>query len=135
MDNPPETLMVWPVMYPLAGSKNMLTTCGKSVGCANRFIGTERSRAGASLPPLEASKEASSGVSVGPGHTELKVMPCRANSLPRVFISAIVPPLAAEYTASPEDPTRPASEAMLTIRPTPCFAISREAIWVMFKGP
>ena len=37
----------------------------------------------------------------------------------RAFEKAITPPLAAEYTTSPEDPTRPASDETLTIAPPP----------------
>jgi hypothetical protein len=45
------------------------------------------------------------------------VIPNRAPSRAITFVKAITPPLAAEYTADPFDPTRPASDAMLTIRP------------------
>jgi hypothetical protein len=41
----------------------------------------------------------------------------RAVSRAIVLVNAMRPPLAAEYTASPVDPTRPASEAMVTILP------------------
>src|SRR5947208_1320089 len=36
----------------------------------------------------------------------------------------MTPPLAAEYTASREDPTRPASEARLTTEPEPCLPMT-----------
>jgi hypothetical protein len=44
-------------------------------------------------------------------------MPKRAPSRAITLVKAITPPFAAEYTAEPFDPTRPASEATFTIRP------------------
>ena len=45
------------------------------------------------------------------------------------------PPLAAEYTASPVEPTRPASEAMKMTLPEPCVIICRRAACVHAMGP
>ncbi len=36
-----------------------------------------------------------------------------------VFENEMIPPLQAEYTDSPDEPTRPASDEMFTIRPRP----------------
>ena len=58
-------------------------------------------------------------VSVRPGHTTFTVIFFPASSRARVLVSAMMPPLHAEYSASPEEPTRPASEAMFTTLPPP----------------
>ena len=57
-------------------------------------------------PPIEAN----SAVSVGPGQTQLALTWWRAISRAIALVKAMTPPLAAEYTASPDEPTRPASE-------------------------
>jgi hypothetical protein len=44
-------------------------------------------------------------------------MPCRATSRARAFEKPMIAALQPEYTDSPVEPTRPASEAMLTMRP------------------
>jgi hypothetical protein len=62
-------------------------------------------------------------VSVGPGQSVLTITPLLTSSRATVLPNAIIPPLQAEYTASPEDPTRPASEATLTTRPKPRAAM------------
>ena len=69
-----------------------------------------------SLPSCSGARF-SSGVSIGPGAIAFAVIPKRPFSRAIVFVKAITPPFAAEYTAEPFEPTRPASEAMLTIRP------------------
>lgn len=70
-------------------------------------------------PPIDAN----SGVSVGPGHTTFALTWWRAISRAIVLVNAMTPPLAAEYTASPDDPTRPASDARFTTEPWPCAAM------------
>ncbi len=52
-----------------------------------------------------------------PGHTLLTVTPWRATSRASVFPNATCPALAPAYTASEDEPTRAASEEMLTTRP------------------
>ena len=94
----------------------------RSVGCASRRIGMARISASRSFglsPPISAN----SGVSVGPGHTALALIPLRAISLAIVLVNAMIPPLAAAYTASPDEPTRPASDARFTTVPPPCPAM------------
>ncbi len=91
---------------------------GMSSGWPRRPSGIARLRPSWTFCPCGPSrKPASSGVSVGPGHTALSVMPERAISRAIVLVKAMMPPLHAEYTASIDEPTRPASEAMLITRP------------------
>ena len=75
------------------------------------------------------------GVSVGPGHTLLAVTPARATSRASVLVNAITPPFAPAYTASPEEPTRPASEPMFTTRPHPRPTISGTTARVTRRHP
>src|SRR6478752_8168158 len=91
------------------------TSPGMSSGCPRRLSGIDFRKRSYSFCPYSPSprNECSNAVSVGPGHTTLTLMLLRAYSRAIVFENAINPPLHAEYTASPEDPTRPASEAML----------------------
>ena len=70
----------------------------------------------ASSPRLAAASR-SRAVSVGPGQTTLAVTPARAASRAMVLVNEITPPLAPAYTDSRDEPTRAASEAMLTMRP------------------
>jgi hypothetical protein len=53
-------------------------------------------------------------------------MPCRATSRATDLVKAAFPALQAEYTASPDEPTRPASDAMLKIWPPPHFTMRVE---------
>ncbi len=48
---------------------------------------------------------------------------------------ATSPPLQAAYTASPEEPTRAASEAMLTMRPALRAAMPGSTAWCMCSAP
>ena len=92
----------------------------------------------ASASPIEgdaARKLSNSGVSVGPGQTTFNVTPLRASSRASVLVNAMMPPLHAAYTASPDEPTRPASDATLTTRPKPRSAMPRATTWCMFSGP
>ena len=84
---------------------------------------------------LYSATWASSAVSVGPGHTQLTVIPWRAISRASVFVNAMTPPLVAEYTASPDDPTRPASEAMFTMRPYLRSIIASSTARLQLIGP
>ncbi|MNP79408.1 hypothetical protein D3C76_1772440 [compost metagenome] len=59
----------------------------------------------------------------------------RAISRAMVLLKAISPPLQKEYTASMDEPTRPASEEMFTTRPRPRSLIRRSTAWCMFSGP
>ncbi len=81
-----------------------------------RFIGTARAIASNS-PWLRSETCLSSGVSVGPGQTVFTVTPFAATSRASALPNAITAPFVPEYTTSPEEPTRPASEPMLTMRP------------------
>ena len=81
------------------------------------------------------SKRANSGVSVGPGAITLIAMPSRACSRAIDFENAAMPPLHAAYTASPDEPTRPASEEMLTIRPARAATMRRSTARVTWSGP
>src|SRR6185436_10758169 len=60
---------------------------------------------------------------------------CRAVSRAIVLVNAMRPPLAAEYTASPVEPTRPASEAIVTILPPSCLIMTRSAARMQAMGP
>ncbi len=62
-------------------------------------------------------------------------MPWRATSRAIVFVNAMTPPFVAEYTASPEEPTRPASEAMLTMRPDLRSIIASSTARLQLIGP
>ncbi len=65
--------------------------CAISTGCASRFSGIALISASRSLPsgivPLN------SGVSVGPGATQLQVMPARAVSRASDLVNAMTAPL------------------------------------------
>src|SRR5271154_4051773 len=109
-------------MYSAASDAKKATAAAMSDGWASRLIGTERVippiTFSASSPELSANLR-SAGVSVGPGQTLFTVTPFVATSRASVFVNAMMPPLAPEYTASSDDPTRPASEPMLITRPKP----------------
>src|SRR3954451_8276398 len=107
-------------MYSAAADAKKATAAAMCDGWARRFIGPERVippiTLSASWPELSANLR-SAGVSVGPGHTVLAVTPLVATSRARVLVNAMIPPLAPEYTASSDEPTRPASDPMLITRP------------------
>src|SRR5215208_4820868 len=114
---PPLTESVWPVMYPARSEARKATAAAMSSGSARRRIGTARTSASTSFWPPSAAIPSSMGVRVGPGQTAFAVMPARAVSRAIVFVNAITAPFAPAYTLSIDEPTRAASEAMLTIRP------------------
>src|SRR5665811_588757 len=71
-----------------------------------------------------------------PGATLFTITPERTPSRARVLVRAMTPPLHAEYTASPIDPTLPASEARLTILPPDsCSLKASRAARLMLMGP
>ena len=82
-----------------------------------------------------SATDSSSGVSVGPGQMALTVMPYRATSRAMVLPNPMIPALQAEYTASPVDPTLPASEEMLTMRPVWRSTIEGSTALVIRMGP
>ena len=98
MVKPPETLMVWPVTKAASSLARKQTAPGMSSGWPTRFIGMALTRAARIFWPRSSSPAtaASSGVSVGPGQTELTVMPLRATSRATVLEKAMMPPLHAE---------------------------------------
>ena len=124
-----------------------LRPAGRPVGLVARSTATAAAPAGAATRPsgmarvIESNKRswpsrtpASMAVSVRPGATQLTVTPRRATSRAAAFMKAMAAPLAPEYTASPLDPTRPASEATITTRPSPRSTIDgstacRQARW------
>ncbi|MDT4863571.1 hypothetical protein FQZ97_982840 [compost metagenome] len=65
----------------------------------------------------------------------MKLTPLVASSRARVFDRPIRPALQAAYTASPEEPTRAASEAMLMTLPPPASSIFGSTTWCMFRAP
>jgi hypothetical protein len=66
------------------------------------------------------------GVSITAGHTTLILIPFRAVSNAADFVSPITPCLLAQNVAAPAEPIQPATEAILTIAPSPpCFSICR----------
>ena len=69
-----------------------------SSGWPTRFIGMALTSAARIFWPRSSSPAtaASSGVSVGPGQTALRVMPLRATSRATVLVKAMMPPLQAE---------------------------------------
>jgi len=58
-------------------------------------------------------------VSIGPGVTQLTRISVSQTSRDKAFVNAITPALAAEYAARLGNPSLPASEPILTIRPRP----------------
>src|SRR5699024_2022668 len=109
--SPPETDRVCPGMSCVAGEARDETAMAGSPGWAMRRSGSARSSARRNFG-LTSEMLANSGVSAGPGQTTFAVIPARALSRARVLVKATIPPLHAEYTASPLEPTRAASEAM-----------------------
>src|SRR5215471_21816841 len=117
---PPLTLTVWPVTNDASSEARKATTLATSPGWPSRRNGIALVRASRSFGP---ANDANSAVSVGPGHTQLTLTWWRAISLASDLVKAMTPPLAAEYTASPDEPTRPASEPRFTTAPPPCWAM------------
>src|SRR5262249_36834581 len=74
-------------------------------------------------------------VSVGPGQTTLTLIFDRGSSRARVLEKPITPALHAEYTASPVEPTRPASELIEMIFPAPRAIICGMTAWQKLIGP
>ena len=63
-------------------------------------------------------------MSVGPERAAFALTPWRADSRAIALVNAMTPPLAAgKWAASPDDPTRPASDARFTTEPEPCDAM------------
>src|SRR5699024_5416582 len=117
--NPPETLSTWPVIYLASSLAKKSTAPGKSLGTPIRPIGIALANAASSFsgslaPSLNKSK---SGVLVGPGQTTFTLIPSRACSRAIVFENPTTPALQAAYTASPDEPTLAASEAILIMLP------------------
>ena len=102
-----------------------------------RPIGMERRNASRSFSGLAAASVtvARSAVSVGPGQTTLKVMPLWECSRAIVLEKATIPALHAAYTASPDEPTRAASDEMLTTRPPPRSTMAGSTAWCMLSAP
>src|SRR6266851_2182310 len=118
---PPLTESVWPVTKPAPSEARKATAGPMSSGVPSRFIGTARAIPAMtfSASPDPSAKLRRAGVSVGPGQTVLAVTPFAATSRARVLVNAMMPPFAPEYTASSDEPTRPASDPMLMTRPKP----------------
>src|ERR1017187_2049245 len=105
MVRPPLTLTVCPVMNAASSEAKKATALARSPGCPRRRKGmalVSDSRSFGLSPPIEANN----AVSVGPGQTQLALTLKRAISRAIVLVKAITPPLAAEYTASPDEPTQ-----------------------------
>src|SRR6266540_328595 len=77
----------------------------------------------------------SKAVSMGPGQTTLTLILARASSRARVLEKPITPALQAEYTASPVEPTRPASELIEMILPALRAIIWGMTAWQKLIGP
>src|SRR3954452_24763132 len=99
-----------------------------------RRIGTARDSESYSFW-LASATWSSSAVSVGPGHTTLTVTPLDATSRARPLLNEMTPPFVPEYTTSPDEPTRPASDAMLMIRPDFRSIIDGTMRWHIVTGP
>src|SRR6516225_3185465 len=106
---------------PARSEARKATAGPMSSGVPSRLIGIARAIPAItfSASPDPSAKLRRAGVSVGPGHTVLAVTPLAATSRARVLVNAMMPPFAPEYTASSDEPTRPASEPMLMTRPKP----------------
>lgn len=76
MVRPPLTLITWPVMNDAQSEAKNSTGAATSSGRANRRNGIALIRAALSFSGIAAN----SGVSVGPGHTQLTVIRWRAIS-------------------------------------------------------
>src|SRR6185437_9107282 len=118
---PPLTLTVWPVTNDASSEARNATTLATSAGWPSRRNGIALVRASRSFGP---ANDANSAVSVGPGQTQLTLTWWRAISRASDLVKAMIPPLAAEYTALPDEPTRPASEPRFTTAPVPWAAIT-----------
>jgi len=93
---------------------------GLRVGTVDKFQGREAPVVIYSMATSSAD-EAPRGLEFLYDRHRLNVATSRA----RVLVNAMSPPLAPEYTASSEEPTRPASEATFTTRPNPRSAMPR----------
>src|SRR5205809_6085192 len=122
-------------MNPASSDARKTTAGATSSGTPSRPQGITRVRLSASFGLFCANSLRYSGVSDGPGHTQLTLIRWRATSRATVLVNAMSPPFAAEYTASPVEPTRPASEAMVTILPYSALIMWRSAARVQASGP
>ncbi|MNN36579.1 hypothetical protein D3C81_1504810 [compost metagenome] len=77
-------------------------------------VKASRSFSGFEAPSVTPANKA---VSVGPGQITLKVILLRECSRASVLEKESNPPLHAAYTASPDEPTLAASDAIFTTRP------------------
>src|SRR6266850_86760 len=124
--HPPSTTSVWPVTYEAASLARNTALAAISSMVPRRSAGVIALTA-ASSPPMPRMTGASaprirtvlarSPVCTAPGQIALIVIPCAACVMARCFVRPTTPCLLAVYAGPPPEPTRPATEAMLTMRP------------------
>src|SRR6266852_4357084 len=134
--NPPLTDSTCPVTKSASGEAKKATALAISSGWPRRRNGTARVMASMIRAPLSPEVTClSKAVSVGPGQTTLTLILDRASSRARVLEKPITPALQAEYTASPVEPTRPASELIEMILPALRAIIWGITAWQKLIGP
>src|SRR5437867_4484247 len=134
--HPPSTTSVWPVTYEAASPARNTAEAAISSMVPRRSAGVMAFTA-ASSPPMPRITGASaprmrtvlarSPVCTAPGQMALTVIPCAACVMARCFVRPTTPCLLAVYAGPPPEPTRPATEAMLTMRPRRAAAMSTSA--------
>src|SRR6185437_4893224 len=88
--SPPLTLSTCPVTNPARSDAKKAIASATSSGAPSRPIGIARRSASCNRSDCARN----SGVSVGPGHTTLAVIPCLAVSRANDLVKAITPPFA-----------------------------------------
>src|SRR3984893_17787725 len=116
MVRPPLTERVCPVMKEASSEARKAIAAAISSGLASLRNGMALTRASPSLG-LAFEVAAMSGVYLWAGQTTFTRRPWRAVSRATPLEKPMIPALAPEYTPSPLEPTRPASELTLTMRP------------------
>ena len=121
---PPDMSNTAPVLNELAAEQSHNTIPATSATIPRRFSGLAVTMVfTTSGPNLRMSS-----VSIGPGATQFTRISVSQTSRDRAFVNAITPALAAEYAAKLGNPSLPASEPILTIRPCPARRMSGR-IW------
>ncbi len=121
---PPDMSNTAPVLNELAAEQSHNTIPATSATIPRRFSGLAVTMVfTTSGPNLRMSS-----VSIGPGATQFTRISVSQTSRDRAFVNAITPALAAEYAAKFGNPSLPASEPILTIRPCPARRMSGR-IW------
>src|SRR5450830_1549822 len=143
MDSPPQTLIVWPVMYSPSFEQRKSMLLAMSAGCASLLRGiffTHPSISSSLLQSLILDKSSEHfshiEVSIVPGAIELTLMLYFANSSAADFVKFITAALLAAYGRNKGLPLRPAMEEIFTMDPPlPALIISFAAFSIIKKVP